>query len=431
MKKFELSVTDENLLNTLEYDCIGRNQEIADFIMILDEIDGSVNISLDSNWGNGKTFFVKQLEILLNYYRNNTNSRVKQIVNKSNYLKGLEMKNTFIPIYYDSWLYDDHNDPLLSIIFSIIKSGYGNDDAVKISKAKEKVASLATSLVSLTGININFEKLIEKPETYIKSVLIEEEIKLILKSIFNDIITENTQKLLIIIDELDRCKPDYAVKLLEKVKHFFDDDRVIFLFALNKEQLVHTIKNFYGYHFDGTSYLNRFFDFQFTLKEINIDNYISFIDPNSNSGNYSQRIMGQIGYYYKFSIRDYNIYYQKILKLNKGFNRLEMSGITNLLQIFGWIVLALNIKDIEKAKLFVNGKLRSELEDLLREVTIIKTYALRAISVENDSEEKKIDMIFSLYDLMFRNNENQGFIADRILIDNYEKQMFFKIINMV
>ncbi|WMJ88902.1 KAP family P-loop NTPase fold protein [Anaerocolumna sp. MB42-C2] len=429
MKKFELSVTEENLLNTLEIDCIGRNQEIADFLMILDGIDGSVNISLDSNWGNGKTFFVKQLELLLNYYRNNTNSRIRQIVKNSNYLKYLEMKKTFIPIYYDSWLYDDHNDPLLSIIFSIIKSGYGNDDAVKISKAKEKIASLATSLVSFTGININFEKLIEKPETYIKSVLIEEEIKSILKSIFNDIITEHTQKLLIIIDELDRCRPDYAVKLLEKVKHFFDDERVIFLFATNKEQLVHTIKNFYGYHFDGTTYLNRFFDFQFSLKDINVDDYIKFIDPYSNSEKYFQKIMGEIGNYYKFSIRDYNIYYQKIFKMTGDINSMENSGLSYLLQVFGPIILALSIKDVEKARLFLNGKLRTELENLLRESSIINSYTLRVISRESD-ENKKLGIILSTYDFMFKANSNYKYNLDRILIDNYDKNMFFKIINL-
>ena len=44
------------------------------------------------------------------------------------------------------------------------------------------------------------------------------------KEIFNEIIEEQTQKLVIFIDELDRCKPSYALEMLERIKHYFDDD---------------------------------------------------------------------------------------------------------------------------------------------------------------------------------------------------------------
>lgn len=56
------------ILKTLKDNIIGRNEELYNFFSILDSIDGNMSIALDSGWGTGKTFFVKQIETLLNYY---------------------------------------------------------------------------------------------------------------------------------------------------------------------------------------------------------------------------------------------------------------------------------------------------------------------------------------------------------------------------
>lgn len=66
--------------------------------------------------------------------------------------------------------------------------------------------------------------------------------------------------LFILVDELDRCRPSYAVQLLERMKHLFEVDGVVFVFATNSEQLKHSIAGAYGPGFDGFRYLKRFFD---------------------------------------------------------------------------------------------------------------------------------------------------------------------------
>lgn len=66
--------------------------------------------------------------------------------------------------------------------------------------------------------------------------------------------------LFILVDELDRCRPTYAVQLLERVKHLFDVPGVVFVFATNADQLQHSISGSYGANFDGFRYLKRFFD---------------------------------------------------------------------------------------------------------------------------------------------------------------------------
>lgn len=87
-------------------------------------------------------------------------------------------------------------------------------------------------------------------------------------TLIKDIQEEKAEKLVIFIDELDRCKPSFAIEMLERIKHYFDDERIIFVVSLNKEQLIHTISNYYGSEFDATRYLNRFFDISVNLPEI-------------------------------------------------------------------------------------------------------------------------------------------------------------------
>jgi hypothetical protein len=69
----------------------------------------------------------------------------------------------------------------------------------------------------------------------------------------------------VFVDELDRCRPDYAIALLEGIKHLFGIPGLYFVIATNIEQLAHSIKAVYGESFDAVRYLKRFFDMEFTL----------------------------------------------------------------------------------------------------------------------------------------------------------------------
>jgi hypothetical protein len=66
--------------------------------------------------------------------------------------------------------------------------------------------------------------------------------------------------LYVLVDELDRCRPPFAISMLERVKHLFEVDNVVFLVATDTEQLKHSIRAVYGSDFSAGTYLNRFFD---------------------------------------------------------------------------------------------------------------------------------------------------------------------------
>ena len=67
------------------------------------------------------------------------------------------------------------------------------------------------------------------------------------------------------IDELDRCRPPYAVELLEIAKHLFAARHVVFALAVNRPELEHSVKALYGDSFDAHGYLRRFFDIDYRL----------------------------------------------------------------------------------------------------------------------------------------------------------------------
>ena len=85
---------------------------------------------------------------------------------------------------------------------------------------------------------------------------------------------EYKKPLIIIIDELDKCRPSYAVELLEVAKHIFAVDHIVFVLAVNRSQLSHSVKALYGKDFDAYGYLRRFFDVDFRLPDPGREKFI-------------------------------------------------------------------------------------------------------------------------------------------------------------
>lgn len=100
------------------------------------------------------------------------------------------------------------------------------------------------------------------------------------------IVGNGEKPLVIIIDELDRCRPKFAVQILEKIKHFFSVDNVVFVLSVNQEQLEHAIKAEYGIGIDANTYLQKFVDINASLPRISLDGsqslrkYLNFLLKN-------------------------------------------------------------------------------------------------------------------------------------------------------
>jgi len=82
--------------------------------------------------------------------------------------------------------------------------------------------------------------------------------------------------IVVLVDELDRCRPDYAIELLERIKHLFSVNGYVFVFALARDQLEKSVGHRYGEKFDASGYLERFFDFRFGLPDPDLAEYFDF-----------------------------------------------------------------------------------------------------------------------------------------------------------
>lgn len=81
----------------------------------------------------------------------------------------------------------------------------------------------------------------------------------------------------IIVDELDRCRPNYAIKVLEEIKHLFDVQGVAFVLGIHGRQLGHSVSAAYGQSFDGAAYLRRFFNRRYSLKASSLTTLVRYL----------------------------------------------------------------------------------------------------------------------------------------------------------
>ncbi|WP_159166346.1 MULTISPECIES: KAP family P-loop NTPase fold protein [Aeromonas] len=228
-------------------------------------------LNLNAEWGAGKTWFIKR------WY--------------------MELKAHYPTVYIDAWQQDFSDDPLLTVISSIIdqlKHIAGKENPIpegmrqrllglfkvggKLAlKAAIKKAGLEEDDFSLEGEDAN--QLVDalcsnQKERYESIQYLKKEIRQWVEGAVGLSEKKLDYPAFILIDELDRCRPSYAVEMLETIKHIFDILGVVFVLATDTEQLQHAIKVIYGEGFDAESYLGRFFHRRFTLGSISRRDFI-------------------------------------------------------------------------------------------------------------------------------------------------------------
>ncbi len=285
MKKAELKPTIDNLILTFEKDSVGRNKDLLYFIGLLDSIDESFSIALDSYWGTGKTFFVKQIKMILECLNENTYEQLSK--DQKQRIKGqwdrllsenkMELQSgVHIPIYYDAWKNDNDNDPILSLVYQMLKT---TNSFLPTGTDAKRIAELAGEIIEV-AIKLDPIKIINKlkSDNPFEEISKTKSLKESIDEFISSLIPEHGERLVIIIDELDRCNPKFAVNLLERIKHYFDNDKVTFVFSVNVIELNNTIRCFYGNEFNAGRYLDRFFDLPIALPKPDMDRFYYSMD---------------------------------------------------------------------------------------------------------------------------------------------------------
>lgn len=92
-------------------------------------------------------------------------------------------------------------------------------------------------------------------------------------------LTKDGKQLIVIVDELDRCRPTYAVAFLERIKHLFNVDGISYILAIDADQLNNTVKSVYGIRDEAKAlaYLRRFIDYRFRLPDPNVNDFCMYL----------------------------------------------------------------------------------------------------------------------------------------------------------
>lgn len=242
--------------------------------VLASDIDIST-IVIDGKWGTGKTEFCKKL------------------------IKLSSEDSLFTSSYIDVYKYDHLDDPMLMLMGSI-SSLIPNEDDHKnlLSKAIPVVKTLGKHVAKAGVAWVLRSDADDIGESLADALadgagdLAEEGIKELIESFekcdadiqaFKSTLAQITEerKLVIFLDELDRCRPIFALSILEKIKHIFEVPNIKFVFTTNIQQLSSMVKKQYGHEIDAESYLNKFFSYTVKLPDqYAIDEY-----RNENSSN--------------------------------------------------------------------------------------------------------------------------------------------------
>lgn len=209
-------------------------------------------------------------------------------------------------LYLNAWKTDFAQEPLIAVVGELSSAieefaPTGNRGDIlrhsmkKARKIAESIAKRSIPLgVKLLTLGIlDTKDLTEKIISDFASDIVEdrikgyengkseiEEFRQSLASLANEVEQmkpDISAKVVVIIDELDRCRPTYAVQLLERIKHLFDVPGVVFILGLDRSQLNHSIQALYGSNFDAMRYLKRFIDLDYRLPQPKTGDYCSYL----------------------------------------------------------------------------------------------------------------------------------------------------------
>lgn len=254
--------------NPFRNDVLDRRPLVEFLSDLIQRLNGPFVMALDSPWGTGKTTLVRMLMEDLNS-------------------KGFQCT------YFNAWKVDYVTDPLVALVSSIDRIDLGEDEAAGKFRdrigAVKKVTGLVAKRALIGGVKaltlgaLNVEEEFETIAAELaadstsdivdafnrESNLLEKFRTELTAAIEQLSVAGKKQNLVFFIDELDRCRPNFAIELLERIKHLFDIPNIVFVLSIDKQQLEASTAAVYGSAINAPEYLRRFIDLEYGIPTAN------------------------------------------------------------------------------------------------------------------------------------------------------------------
>lgn len=270
--KFRLEEIEVPEDEPFKYDALKR-QPVVEFVRdLIKQLEGPFVLALDSPWGTGKTTVVRMLRASLK-------------------------SEGFASVYFNAWKEDYVSDPLIPMVAAIDELKVADPEAGKqfgermatVKRVASKVAKrgfvAAVKLATMNAVDLEevTEDVLSSAAGDVADDLIEsfkqekaslERFREALEDAIKAVQSEGSSKpLVFFIDELDRCRPTFAIELLERVKHLFDVKNLVCVLSIDKQQLEAITAAVYGERIDAPEYLRRFIDLEYGLPRLEANDF--------------------------------------------------------------------------------------------------------------------------------------------------------------
>lgn len=259
-----------------KHDALKRKPTVDFLTRLIAKTKGPFVLAIDAPWGSGKTTIVKMLEAELN-------------------------NQQYQCVYFNAWEVDFISDPIVAMVSCLDQLNSNNQTfGAEFDSAMAKLRDITSFIARrgtvfatkvLTGGLVNVDTEMDEVKELFRAnpsanlVNAFENEKILLEAFKSQLATavsmlpqaEKKSSLIFIIDELDRCRPTFAIELLERVKHLFNLENIIFVLSIDKQQLEVSTKAIYGEGIAATEYLRKFIDVEFGLPEIQQEAYTQFL----------------------------------------------------------------------------------------------------------------------------------------------------------
>ncbi len=399
--------------------CKLNREKYADTLttLISNSYEGFV-LAINNPWGTGKTTFVKMWQAQLK-------------------LKG------FKTLYFNAWENDLFTDPTIAILGEL-KQLMNIENEENFKEILSTIATIGKNMLPVIGkhlirryggeelselIEANLKactELFEKDvEEYSKRVATIQEFKKLLSEFIR--VNSPDKPIVFIVDELDRCKPDYAVEVLEKIKHFFTVEGIIFVLSIDKISLCESVKGFYRSQcINAEEYLKRFIDIEYKLPAPDIDHFCDYLYEYLNF----EKVFKNEDRLRLFSGKGESVVF---LKFSKALNKLENLTLRQIEKLYSHfrttIIFFSNNEPIDPGLLYFLIYLRQQNPDTYNKI-ISKTYTIQDLidnmyyftdNMSNNSDAYSITIKLLVY---YGSYLNTPYVKDKLLDDNCEKLLF-------
>ncbi|HGO5815592.1 TPA: P-loop NTPase fold protein [Mannheimia haemolytica] len=300
-------------------------------LLTSDDIDVSPMV-IDGSWGIGKSeFCLKTIDLIKN-----------------------EHHDEYHVVYIDAFKTDYTGEPVLALLGEIINTCCPDDESREsfintMGNAAGFLLKTALKTAVSYIVRENAEDLKEEFSEAIKgtsSTIIDNAVSSLLKdqveaekniktlqNTLNEI--SNNKKIIIFVDELDRCRPDYAVDMLEVIKHVFNINNIKIVLVTNMEQLKLSISHRYGIAHNSQRYLDKFIKFSLTLPSKK--NSSSYYKPDRNSYDYLLLMVNKCNLSNYFNFQVGHLENLAITLIKENISLREIESIVRLLNVYVYI----------------------------------------------------------------------------------------------